>query len=58
MTDWNAIREATDRRIWRVSPDLPGLSLLKRAVLSAYAGRVITLRFAQRLIDRCKLWEA
>lgn len=43
---------------WRVSPDIPGLGWIKRAIIAAHANGLISLLNAQRLIDLTKSWEA
>ena len=51
-------RRTVAARTWRFSPNIPGLSLVKRTILAAYVWGAIRTITAQRLIDRTKSWEA
>jgi hypothetical protein len=52
------MRFAVAARMWRTSPGIPGLCLVKRAILAAYSLRLISLLSAQRAIDATRSWEA
>ena len=52
------MRRKASERCWRMSPNVPGLSLVKRTILAAYVWGTIRTTTAQRLIDRTKSWEA
>lgn len=56
--EFGSYRAWTGFRSERNSPRLPGLSLVKRAILRAYRWRLLSLRSAQRLVDLSKCWEA
>ena len=53
-----AQRTRTNARQLRLSPNMLGLSLAKRAIVEARCRHLISVRFAQRLIDLSKCWEA
>lgn len=52
------MRLAISLKCWRTSPHVCGLSLAKRAIVSAYANHVIGWPLAQRAIDAMRAWEA
>jgi hypothetical protein len=52
------MRLAVSFKRWRTSPHICGLSLVKRAIVSAYAHHVIGWPLAQRAIDATRAWEA
>lgn len=52
------MRLAVSLKRWRASPHVCGLSLAKRAIVSAYANHVIGWPLAQRAIDAVRAWEA
>lgn len=52
------VRLAAGLKSFRLSPNVFGLSLIKRTILAAYAVGLIRTLTAQRLIDRTKSWEA
>lgn len=52
------MRLAVSLKRWRASPHIRGLSLAKRAIISAYAHHVIGWPLAQRAIDATRAWEA
>jgi hypothetical protein len=56
--DFDSYRLSTDRKSFRISPCIPGLSLLKLAIVAARCRHLISVRFAQRLVDLSKCWEA
>lgn len=55
---FDAYRRETDARSWRISPAVPGLSLIKRAILKAHEHGLLSVRTTQRLIDLSQCWEA
>ncbi len=56
--EFDSYRLATDLRSFRISPRIPGLTLVKSAILFAYGWHLISVRSAQRLVDLSKCWEA
>lgn len=52
------MRLSVSRKRWRTSPHIFGLSLVKRAIVSAYAHHAIGWPLAQRAIDIMRAWEA
>jgi hypothetical protein len=55
---FDSYRLLTDRKSFRISPRIVGLSVVKRAILRAYRLRILSVRSAQRLVDLSKCWEA
>ena len=56
--EFDSYRLSTDRKSFRISPRIPGLSLVKRAIMFAHLWHLISIRTAQRLVDLSKCWEA
>jgi hypothetical protein len=56
--EFDSYRLSTDRKSFRISPRIPGLSLVKRAIMFAQVWHLISVRTAQRLVDLSKCWEA
>jgi len=56
--EFESYRVWTGFRPWRKSPRIPGLSLLKSAIVFARCWHLISVRTAQRLVDLSKCWEA
>lgn len=55
---FDGMRRSVAERTWRITPNIPGLSLMKRTILFSYDHGLIRTVTAQRLIDRTKSWEA
>jgi len=58
QAEFNSYRVWTGFRPWRKSPRVPDLWLLKSAIVAARMRHLISVRFAQRLVDLSKCWEA
>lgn len=52
------MRRTVAERCWRVSPNVPGLTLIKRTIIGLYVAGCIRTVTAQRMIDRTRSWEA
>jgi hypothetical protein len=55
---FDSYRVWTGFRAYRKSPRVPGLWLLKSAIVALRTRHLISVRFAQRLVDLSKCWEA
>ena len=58
VSEFDSYRLETDRKSFRITPRIRGLWIVKRAITFAYGWHLISLRFAQRLVDLSKCWEA
>jgi hypothetical protein len=58
QAEFDSYRVWTGFRPWRKSPRIPGLWLIKRAIVALRTRHLISVCFAQRLVDLSKCWEA
>lgn len=55
---FDEMRRTVSLSTWRLSPNVPGLSIVKRTILTGRSLGLIRTVTAQRLIDLTKSWEA